>query len=87
MAGELLTQVDILEKGVERLERLLSKLDPQELIRLRSQTMDLYARIKRWPKSITKTQSRSNDQAPRRSLEINSHPRNRQNIDKSPSET
>jgi hypothetical protein len=47
MAGELLTQVDILEKRVERLERLLSKLDPQELIRLRSQIMDLYARIKR----------------------------------------
>ena len=47
MAGELLTQVDILKKRVERLERLLSKLDPQELIRLRSQTMDLYARIKR----------------------------------------
>jgi hypothetical protein len=47
MAGELLTQVDILEKRVERLERLLSKLDPQEMIRLRSQIMDLYARIKR----------------------------------------
>jgi hypothetical protein len=47
MAGELLTQVDILEKRVERLEKLLSKLDPQELIRLRSQIMDLYARIKR----------------------------------------
>lgn len=47
MAGELLTQVDILEERVERLERLLSKLDPQELIRLRSQIMDLYARIKR----------------------------------------
>jgi hypothetical protein len=47
MTGELLTQVDILEERVERLERLLSKLDPQELIRLRSQIMDLYARIKR----------------------------------------
>ena len=46
MAGELLTQVDILEKRVERLERLLSKLDPNELIRLRSQIMDLYARIR-----------------------------------------
>jgi hypothetical protein len=30
MAGELLTQVDFLEKRVERLERLLSKLDPNE---------------------------------------------------------
>jgi hypothetical protein len=45
--GDLINSVRELEQRIERLERLISKLDPQELIRLRSQIMDLYARIKR----------------------------------------
>jgi hypothetical protein len=56
MSGELIDSVRELARRVERLESFISKLDPQELIRLRSQhhgpvhtnqTMTKEAQIKR----------------------------------------
>lgn len=47
MAGELLTQVDDLEKRVQALGQAISRIDPGEIARLRSYVQDLYSRLKR----------------------------------------
>jgi hypothetical protein len=47
MAGELLTQVDDIERRLERLERIVSKLDTRQIDRIWSEIQTLWARIRR----------------------------------------